>query len=95
MQAAARGETGSGGTVAAELVAEELEAIEIGAGAGLTELAAGEETPCGFASSFFHMRHLDVENWIFEVAVRRVGSELRLRRVNIFQDLAAVNKNGG
>jgi len=39
------------------------------------------------------MRHLDVENRIFEVAPRRVGAELRLRRVKIVQHLAAVNKN--
>src|SRR4029077_5295279 len=31
------------------------------------------ETTSGFASSFFHIRHLDIENWIFEAANRRAG----------------------
>jgi hypothetical protein len=53
------------------------------------------ESPWDFTSSFFHIRHLDIENWIFEVAYRRAGREPRLRRVNIVHDLMAVNKNGG
>jgi len=92
MHAAARGETGSGAIVDGEFAAGAVEKVATGAGA---ELTGGEETLCGFASSFFHMRHLDVEKCPFEVALRRVGSELRLRRVKIVQDLAAVNKNGG
>jgi hypothetical protein len=83
MHAAARGEIGSGGIVDGELAAGALEEVVAGVGTELTELMGGAETPWDFASSFFHMGHLDVENWIFEVALRRVGSELRLRRVNI------------
>ena len=42
----------------------------------LAEFAGGAvvpETPSGFESSFFHIRHLDIENWIFEAAYRRAG----------------------
>jgi hypothetical protein len=42
----------------------------------LPEFAGGAvvpETPSGFKSSFFHIRHLDIENWIFEAAYRRAG----------------------
>jgi hypothetical protein len=42
----------------------------------LAEFAGGAvvpETPSGFKSSFFHIRHLDIENWIFEAAYRRAG----------------------
>jgi hypothetical protein len=93
MHAAARGEIGSG-IVDGELAAGALEEVVAGVGIELTKLMRGAETPLDFASSFFHMGHLDVENWILEVALRRVGSELRLRRVNIVQQLVAVNKNG-
>jgi hypothetical protein len=95
MHAAAPGETGSEAFVEGELVACKSGAVAPDAGAKLAELTEGDETPCDFASSFFHMGHLDVENWIFEVAPRRLGSELRLRRMKIVQHLAAVNKNSG
>src|ERR1700682_2902994 len=42
----------------------------------VAEFTGGAElpgTPSGFKSSFFHIRHLDIENWIFEVAHRRAG----------------------
>jgi hypothetical protein len=70
---------------------------DIAAGAFEETAGAGElsVTPCGFASSFFHMKHLDIENWIFEAAYRRAGWEPRPRRLNIVHDLAGVNKNGG
>ena len=58
----------------------------------------GEEfsvIPGNFVSSFFHIRHLDTENWIFGAAHRRAGRKPRLRRVNIVHDSTAVNKNGG
>ena len=67
MHAAARGEVGSGGTGAGELADGEKAGVVLGngdglgRGAGLTALSVGEETPCGLPSSFFHMRHLDVE----------------------------------
>jgi len=42
---------------------------------GVTEFAgarvAGDLS--GFESSFFHIAHLDIENWIFEAAYRRAG----------------------
>jgi hypothetical protein len=41
--------------------------------AAFAGLARFPETPSGFASSFFHMGHLDIENWIFEAAYRRAG----------------------
>src|SRR5260370_196918 len=43
------------------------EVAETAGGAGLPE------TPSGFESSFFHIRLLDIENWIFEAAYRRAG----------------------
>jgi hypothetical protein len=74
MHAAARGETGSGGIGAGKLAEGEIEGsgfgkevvlgklAELDDDAGVAALSAGEETPCAFPSSFFHMRHLDVEN---------------------------------
>jgi hypothetical protein len=41
--------------------------------AGVAGAAMLPVTPSGFASSFFHIGHLDIENWIFEVAHRRAG----------------------
>jgi hypothetical protein len=38
---------------------EVLAGVAAGAFEGTGELSA---TPCGFASSFFHMKHLDIEN---------------------------------
>src|SRR5450432_657347 len=35
--------------------------------------------PCGFASSFFHMKHLDRQNLGCKAALRRTGQESRLR----------------
>jgi hypothetical protein len=56
MQAAARGETGSEADEAEvyEKLAGANELLDDGTGAGETSA-----TPCGFASSFFHMEHLD------------------------------------
>ena len=88
MHAVARGETGSGAN-------DDWVLAGVVAGATFVVLTGLGETPCGFVSSFFHMGHLDVENWIFEAAYRRAGWELRLGMVKIVQDLAAVNKNGG
>jgi hypothetical protein len=95
MHAAARGETGSGATEEGEVVAGSAETVGLGAGAELRELTPGVEIPCGFPSSFFHMRHLDVETGFSKSLLAGDGSELRLRRVNIVQHLVAVNKNGG
>src|SRR5882757_3553770 len=40
----------------------------------LAEIAGVAEVPAsGFESSFFHITHLDIENWIFEAAYRRAG----------------------
>jgi len=43
------------------------EVAEFAGGAALPEI------PSGFESSFFHIRHLDIENRIFEAAHRRAG----------------------
>jgi hypothetical protein len=57
MHAAAREEAG---------IELELRGVLAGVAAGAFEAAAGtgelSATPCGFASSFFHMKHLDIEN---------------------------------
>jgi len=90
MQAAARGETGSALEVGYVLAGEPL--IVASEFAEVVEFSA---TPWGFESSFFHIGHLDIENGIFEAALRRAGCEPRLRSVNIVHDLAAVNKNSG
>src|SRR5437667_11103260 len=39
---------------------------------GVAEATLFPETPSGFGSSFFHIVHLDIENWIFEAADRRL-----------------------
>jgi 2-keto-3-deoxy-L-rhamnonate aldolase RhmA len=68
MHAAARDELGSApGTEDVPAVAELDEVAEF------TGVAEVLETPSGFASSFFHITHLDIENWIFEAAYRRAG----------------------
>jgi len=68
MQAAAREEAASAPDTEGVLAVAVLnELAEFAGVAGLPE------TPSGFESSFFHMRHLDVENWIFEAASRRAG----------------------
>src|SRR3977135_2559998 len=36
----------------------------VGKVAEFTGVAEVLETPSGFASSFFHIKHLDIENWI-------------------------------
>src|SRR5258708_19433100 len=68
MHAAARDEVASApdseGVLARAVLDEVAETAE---GVGLPE------TPSGFESSFFHIRHLDIENWIFEAAYRRAG----------------------
>jgi hypothetical protein len=68
MHAAARDETGSAPGIAGVLAGELLDGIAEFAGS-----AALPEIPSGFESSFFHIRHLDIENWIFEAAYRRAG----------------------
>jgi hypothetical protein len=65
MHAAARGEVGSAPTVAGELLAAMLDRV--------AEFTGSPEPPSGFESSFFHIGHLDIENWIFEAAHRRAG----------------------
>src|SRR6266851_4718059 len=45
----------------------------LGEVAVLAGVAGFPEIPSGFESSFFHIRHLDIENWIFEAAYRRAG----------------------
>jgi hypothetical protein len=90
MQAAAREDIGiapGAGNIVTGATLEELPEI--------AEVVEFPETASGFESSFFHIGHLDIENWIFEAAYRRAGWKLRLGRVNIVHDLAAVNKNGG
>jgi hypothetical protein len=68
MHAAARDDVGS---------APDREAALLGAGLNeLTGLGAVGRllgTTSDFASSFFHIGHLDSGNWIFEAADRRVG----------------------
>ena len=49
-------------------VVAEFDAFEFPAGAAPAGVAEISETPCGFASSFFHTRHLDLCCWFFEVA---------------------------
>src|SRR5713101_8319433 len=63
MHAEARGETGSDDGVTA-VEAGALLALGCGKLAAARTGAGG--TPCGFASSFLHMIHLDGDSWIFE-----------------------------
>src|SRR6266571_5094518 len=68
MHAAARDEVGTAPDTEGMLEVVGLEEVaEIAGAAGLPE------TPSGFESSFFHICHLDIENWIFEAAYRRAG----------------------
>jgi hypothetical protein len=68
MHAAARDEVGSAPDCEGVIAGTALDEVaEFAGGAGLPE------TPSGFESSFFHIRHLDIENWIFEAAYRRAG----------------------
>jgi hypothetical protein len=86
IHAAARGELGSApesGGILADAV--------LGENAGLEGAGLFAEIPSGFESSFFHIIHLDIENWIFEAA-SQAGLGLRLGRANIVQHLVAVNK---
>jgi len=62
MHAAAREEIGALAAIV------EFAAFEFPAGAAPAEVVGTSETPCGFASSFFHTRHLDPVFWFFEVA---------------------------
>src|SRR5882762_12013040 len=68
MHAATRGEVGSAPNVEGVLAEAVLDSV-----AEFAETAEMPETPSGFESSFFHIRHLDIENWIFEAAYRRAG----------------------
>jgi hypothetical protein len=68
MHAAAREELGSATDTAGALARAVLdEGTEFAGAAVLPEI------PSGFESSFFHIGHLDIENWIFEAAHRRAG----------------------
>src|SRR5258708_1750403 len=68
MHAAARDEVGSALDTEGALARAVLDEIaEFAGGAALPEI------PSGFESSFFHIKHLDIENWIFEAAHRRAG----------------------
>jgi len=68
MHAAARDEVGGALEIAGVLAVAGLDEVSEFAG-----VAEWPETPSGFASSFFHISHLDIENWIFEAAYRRAG----------------------
>ncbi|OLB22149.1 MAG: hypothetical protein AUH16_00545 [Acidobacteria bacterium 13_2_20CM_57_7] len=68
MQAAARAEVGRALEIEGVLAVAGLD--EVAEFTGVAELPV---TPSGFASSFFHISHLDIENWIFEAAYRRAG----------------------
>src|SRR6266581_9677258 len=68
MHAAARDELGGALEIEGVLAVAELDKV-----AEFTGVAELLETPSGFASSFFHISHLDIENWIFEAAYRRAG----------------------
>jgi hypothetical protein len=50
-----------------------LAVAELDKVAAFTGVVEFPGTPSGFASSFFHIGHLDIENWIFEAAYRRAG----------------------
>jgi hypothetical protein len=67
MHAAERGEV-TGAPENAGVLAEGV----LGENAGVEGAELFPETPSGFESSFFHIRHLDIENWIFEAADRRL-----------------------
>src|SRR6266404_1698258 len=74
MHAVAREETG------AFAAAFELEFPAGAAPAGVVEISV---TPCGFASSFFHTRHLDSNFWFFEVAFESAGGDATRKRQDI------------
>src|SRR5437660_7096926 len=68
MHAAARDGIGSATDTEGALVRAVLGEVAEFAGAAVLP-----EIPSGFGSSFFHIRHLDIENRIFEAAHRRAG----------------------
>src|SRR5260370_11028502 len=74
MHAAARGEVGGAPENAGALAGALLDG-----NAGLEGTGLFPETPSGLESSFFHIIHLDIENWIFEAA-SPAGLGLRLGR---------------
>ena len=82
MHAAARGETGSEEDAAEEGAAEEDVAGEL-LGLGCGKLAAAGAgacgAPCGFTSSFLHIRHLEGYSWIFEVVGLEGGATQKLQ----------------
>src|SRR5258706_2409293 len=82
MHAAARSETGSEEDAAEEEGATEDVAGEL-LGLGCGKLAAAGAgacgAPCGFTSSFLHMRHLDGDSWIFEVVGLEGGATQNLQ----------------
>jgi len=67
MHAAARGEVPGAAESGGMLTGAVLEV-----NAGVEGAALFPGTPSGFESSFFHITHLDIENWIFEAADRRL-----------------------
>jgi hypothetical protein len=68
MHAAARDEAGTAPDGEGLFAGGVLDGVRDFAGA-----ARLPETRSGFESSFFHIEHLDIENWIFEAAYRRAG----------------------
>jgi hypothetical protein len=68
MHAAGRDEVGSATDTEGALARAVLEEVAEFAGAAMLP-----EVPSGCESSFFHIKHLDIENWIFEAAHRRAG----------------------
>jgi hypothetical protein len=85
MQAAARGDTGSGegaAFCAGALGAALAGAIAVLAGGKLVFAVPGAVAcgaPCGFTSSFLHIRHLDGNGWIFEVVGLEGGATQKLQ----------------
>src|SRR5216683_835192 len=75
MHAEARGDTGS-----AEDNTEPEAGPLLGLGCGTlaAEGTGAGGTPCGFTSSFLHMRHLDGHSWIFEVVGLEGGATQNL-----------------
>ena len=89
MHAAARDETGMLAVVA------EFAAFEFPAGATPAGVVEISETPCGFASSFFHTRHLDPIWLVFQSRIRVRLEGTRLGIVKIIQGLLDVKRNAG
>src|SRR5258707_1379102 len=65
------------------------------AGAAPAGVVGISETPCGFASSFFHTRHLDPVFLVFRSRIRVRLEGTRLGIVKIIQGLLDVKRNTG